>query len=115
MASANSWTVTLDANTEAHAGWDVFADTIIVEHLGDSASSPVYIATDGSAATVGGDGLDVVLPGEVAVFSNQQPKQDHVTTAAGSTSQQLTVPESGYLTFCSVISSGTPQLVVSVQ
>jgi hypothetical protein len=113
MTTADSWTTTLEAATEAHHGWDVFADSIIVEHLGGP--DPVWVCVDGSVAAVGANGEDVVLPGEVAVFSNQQPKQDHVTTAAGSTSQQLTTPASGSLTYVSVISSGTPQIVVSVQ
>jgi hypothetical protein len=114
MTTSNSWTTTLSASTEAHNGWnDTYYETIIVENL--DASSPVSVTTDGSTATVGANGEDVVLPGQVGVFSNQQPRQDHVTTAPGSTSQQLTVPASGSLTYVSLISSGTPTVVVSPQ
>jgi hypothetical protein len=34
MTTSNSWTVTLEANTEAHHGWDVYAEWLTVEIFG---------------------------------------------------------------------------------
>ncbi len=113
MATSNSWNTILTANTEAHNGWGAFYETIVVENL--DASAVVWIATDGSAATVGGADLDAVGPGETAVFSNRQPKLKAITSAPGSTAQEMLDPASGSLTFVSVISSGAVEIVVSPQ
>jgi hypothetical protein len=123
MASSSSQQVTLVANTASALHWAEWFDEVVLTNLGSTA---VWVDTSGATATVGGAGLDVVLPGAVAVFPNRQAKTYWSSVGAGGdpigigatvqNSQNGTdLPASGYGTFVSIISSGTPQVVASPQ
>jgi hypothetical protein len=112
MSTSNCWQTTLAANVEQHNGWPVFYEWIEVTNLG---GSPVWLATDGTPATVSGAGLDVVPANSTVMVANRQPKLVDFLEEAGSTAQHLADPPSGSLTYVSLIGSGTPQVVVSPQ
>jgi hypothetical protein len=108
--TSNSQQVTLTANTEAHLTWSVYYEAIQVANLG---SSPVWLTTDGTAATASETGADCCPANSTIVVANRQPKLKAISSASGSTAQVLTAPSSGSLTYVSLISTGTPQVVVS--
>lgn len=53
--------------------WSEFYDTIIVENTG---TSPVYVRTDGQAASTTAPGNEVAESGQVGVFGNEQSIPD---------------------------------------
>jgi hypothetical protein len=113
VASSNSWNATLAANTEAHNGWaSIFYEYILIENM---TAGVVWVATDGTTATVAGANLGAIPANSSLLVSNRQPKLSKVTTAAGSTDQALINPASGSPTYVSAITSGSGQIVVSPQ
>lgn len=116
--TSNSQNVTLAASTEQHVTWNEWFEFIAITNLGTTA---VWVCTDGSTATVGETGADVVLPGAVATFPNRQPlpNADVPGTVYSSGPGIGWQAQKGYagtnLTYVSLISSGTPQVVVSPQ
>jgi hypothetical protein len=110
--TSNGQALTLTANTAASADWPVFFEWIVITN---ETTSPIYVTTDGTAATSAENGADVILPGAQAMVANRQPKLKNITSQAGSTAQSLLNPTSGHLTAVSVIGSAVGNVVVSPQ
>jgi hypothetical protein len=114
----SSQTLTLTANTETHLeSTDTRYNLIEIENQDPSAV--VWVACDGTTATVAGDGCLAVLPGETLGFGNLLALGNAGVPGEvpgdGWTAQQFVVdPAVGYLTYISLISSGTPSVTVTV-
>jgi hypothetical protein len=114
---ASTQTLTLTASTETHlASTDTRYNLIVIENQDPSAV--VWVACDGTTAIVAGDGCLAVLPGETAGFGNLLALGNAGVPGEvppdGWTAQQYVVPDAGYLTYVSLISSGTPEITVTV-
>ena len=118
--TSNSQNVTLTANTESHLTWAEWFDWLEIQVIG---SGTVWIATDGSTVTSAETGADVCIANSTIVVPNRQarpawftPGQD-MSLSTGATPQQSqngsNLPASGHGTYVSLISSGTPQVVVT--
>lgn len=134
---AVSQTVTLVTTVAQSVTSNHIYSTIVVDNSGDpgeagtASSFEVYVCTDGGTATVGGAHCEVVPFGQTRVFSNLQPlPNSNVLSGAakyyngvdGSFSQSEAVgwtAQSGYAvtngTFCSVVSTGTPDVTITFE
>jgi hypothetical protein len=119
--TSNSQTVTLTASTASALHWAEWFEYLIVTNL--DASAVVWATTDGSVVTVAEAGAIAILPNSTVTIANRQaraawykPEQD-MSLSSGAFSQQAQngtdLPASGFGTFVSLISSGTPTVVVT--
>jgi hypothetical protein len=121
--TSNSQNVTLTASTASALHWAEWFDYLVVTNL--DASAVVWATTDGSAASVSETGAIAIPPSSTVTIANRQAKPawytpgENMTSSTGVTSQDnengVNLPASGYGTYVSLISSGTPQVVVSPQ
>lgn len=82
---------TLVANTVTNAVFTSNKGYIVVS-VGASPAGTVYLTTDGSTPTVGGNDAIAVASGTTAVLKNRIPKQDNLTTSVPGATDPSAVP-----------------------
>lgn len=81
--------------------WPEWFATLVVMNVG---LVPVWLATDGSTAAAGGEGMDLGLPGSVSAFANRGVRPDIIRSDWPGTTQVSLVT-----------ASGTAEVIVSPQ
>jgi hypothetical protein len=116
--TSNSQLFTLTAATAQAATWADWYNEIVVQVSG---TGSVFVNTDGSVATTGEAGEMEVQAGSSASFANEQVKGYPFKVGAGGDpaniggTVQSNTPASGHGTSVSLISAGTPTVLVSAQ
>jgi hypothetical protein len=119
--TSNSLEATLTADTAHAFTWAQWFDNIVVTNT--STTATLWVTTDGTVAIEAEAGAVAVDPSATVMLYNRQPKPVWYTPGEvlgpGETPQMAQngtdLPASGYGTYVSVISTGTPTVVVSPQ